>query len=379
MAALGLLLLPTAAAADCGRPADLHDGWRIAAPAAEGLDAKLICAIGRRLEKMTDADPNGVVVARHGVLVYEHYFTGKDERWRELHWGEPPRNMPHDARTLHDLQSVTKSVTALLVGIAFDRGWLESLDAPVLSFFPQYADLRTSDKKRITVRDLLSMTSGLVWTPVSPRFVGRMDAAPDPYRFVLDRPLEAAPGKVWIYNSGGVELLAAIVTKVTGRALDQFAKQALFNPLGITDWQWARMANGQSAASWGLRLRPRDLAKIGQLVLNHGLWHGHRIVSASWIREMTVPHLPHGWLFTVEGADSYGYLWWLGHASIDNRNVAWVGGIGWGGQRLYVVPSLDLVVVATAGDFELGGPQDVTGDTALDMTLRAAFDANTAP
>jgi CubicO group peptidase (beta-lactamase class C family) len=371
--ALALILLPAVAvAASCGAPADLHDGWKTASPATEGLDAKLICAIGPRLEKMTVADPNGVVVVRHGVLVYEHYFTGKDERWPELHWRELPRDMPHNANTLHDLQSVTKSVTAILVGIAFDRGYLKSLAAPVLSFFPQCSDLRPPDKRRITVRELLSMTSGLVWVPVSTRFIGKMNVAPNPYCFVLAQPLEATPGKIWIYNSGGVELLAAIVQKVTGQPFHRFAQKALFDPLGITDWQWVQLANGEPAASWGLRLRPRDLAKIGQLVLNRGLWHGRRIVSAAWIRQMTAPHSPPGWLSGFD-ADSYGYLWWLGHQSLNNHDIAWVAGFGWGGQRLYVVPSLDLVVAATAGTFEPGGVEGAAGDTALDMTLRAAF------
>jgi CubicO group peptidase (beta-lactamase class C family) len=369
MAALGLVLLPAitvaAASANCGSPADLHDGWTVAAPAAEGLDPKLICAIGPTLENMKEADPNGVVIVRHGVLVYEHYFTGKDERWPELHLSEPPRSVPHNARTLHDLQSVTKSVTAILVGIAFDHGLLKSLDVPALLFFPQYADLRTPEKNRITLSDLLSMTSGLFW----PRGNGSLPGAPDPYRFVLGQPLVATPGKVWNYNTGGVAVLGAILKKVSGQPIDQFAEKALFTPLGITDWQWGRLAAGQPAASWGLRLRPRDLAKIGQLVLNHGVWRGRRIVSAGWIRQMTAPHssLPN-W---ISGADAYGYLWWLGHASVDSRNIPWIAGIGWGSQFLYVVPSEDLVVVATAGAYRTHNP--AAGHMALAMTLRAAL------
>ncbi|HJU19607.1 MAG TPA: serine hydrolase domain-containing protein [Stellaceae bacterium] len=374
--ALAVVLVPSVAfaapPAHCGIPAALGDGWAVAAPEREGLAPGLICAIGPRLETLAEADPNGVVIVRHGALVYEHYFTGRDQRWPELqHWREPSRTMPHNANTLHDLQSITKSIVAILVGIALDRGLLKSVDAPVLSFFPQYADLRTPDRDRLTLRNLLSMTSGLIWTSVSTRSVERMDAAPDPYRFVLDQPLEATPGKIWNYNGGGVEVLGAIVKKVSGQPLDRFAKQALFDPLGITDWQWARMPNGAPAASWGLRLRPRDLAKIGQLVLNRGLWHGRRVVSAAWIREMTAAHSPSGWLSAI--ADAYGYLWWRGHASLDNRNIAWVGGIGHGGQRLYVVPSRDLVVAVTAGNYKFFGAEDPAGDTALDRALRAAM------
>ncbi|MGH7111978.1 MAG: serine hydrolase domain-containing protein [Stellaceae bacterium] len=273
--------------------------------------------------------------------------------------------MPYDARTLHDLQSITKSVTAILVGIALDRGWLKSVGAPVLSFFLQYADLRTLARERITLGDLLSMTSGLFWPDGSIL----LSAAQDPYRFVLKQPIEAAPGKVWNYNSGGVEVVGAILKKVSGQPLDQFAKKALFDPLGITDWQWGRLANGEPGASWGLRLRPRDLAKIGQFVLNHGIWHGRRIVSAAWIKQMTAPHsnLP-GW--ETGFGDGYGYLWWLGRASIDDHNIPWVAGFGWGGQCAYVVPGLDLVVVATAGAYRTDSY--AAGKSALAMTLRAA-------
>ncbi|MGH7116341.1 MAG: serine hydrolase domain-containing protein [Stellaceae bacterium] len=384
--ALGLALLPAIAQAatpgNCGAPADLHDGWTVASPAQEGLDPKLICAIGPRLEKMPLADANGVVVVRHGTLVYEHYFTGDDQRWPELHRGEPPGEVPHNASTLHDLQSITKSVVALLVGVASDRGRLANLNAPVFPFFPRYADLNAPDKGRITLHELLAMTSGLFWPAHAVSYddpsniARRMWEAPDPYRFVLAQTLEATPGTEWNYDGGGVELLGAVLKKVTGRQLDRLAKETLFDPLGIKDWEWARLANGEPAASWGLRLRPRDLAKIGQLVLNQGVWHGRRIVSAAWVKEMTASHLPRGWLLESAGASSYGYLWWLGHASIDNRDTDWVAGFGYGGQRLYVVPSQDLVVTVTAGIYKFRGPQGLAGDTALDMVLRAAANSH---
>jgi CubicO group peptidase (beta-lactamase class C family) len=375
LAALGLLLLPAgaraAAPAICGALADMHDGWMVAAPAQKGLEPKLICAIGPILEKMTDADANGVVIVRHGALVYEHYFTGDDNRW-----GTPLGRKPHNANTLHDLRSITKSVTAILTGIALDRGWLKSLNTPVFSFFPKDADLRTPGKDRITLRDLLSMTSGLDWPEHavsygSPANIEREDIrASDPYRFVLARPLVATPGTVWNYDSGGVELIGVILENVAHRPLGRFAKEALFDPLGIKHWEW--WADGAVSAAWGLRLRPRDLAKIGQLVLNHGMWHGRRIVSAAWIKQMTARQIPREWMIGGWGG-SYGYLWWRGNVEIGSRDTAWVGGLGLGGQRLYVVPSLDLVVAVTASDFPPHDLSDVTGNTALAMAVRAAF------
>jgi CubicO group peptidase (beta-lactamase class C family) len=135
--AFSVALFPAVAAAGtaakCGAPADLHDGWKVAVPADQGFEPAAICAIGPHLEKMTEADPHGVVVVRHGELVYEHYFPGGDERVPGLVVGRVSR----DANTLHDVYSITKSVTALLTGIAFDRGWLNNIDAPVFSFLPQ--------------------------------------------------------------------------------------------------------------------------------------------------------------------------------------------------------------------------------------------------
>jgi CubicO group peptidase (beta-lactamase class C family) len=192
------------ASVDCGAPAAMSDGWQVSPAAQQGLDPQLICSIGPALAKLTAADPHGVVVIRHGVLVYEQYFAGEDVRgWISL------GVVPHDANTLHNIQSITKSVVALLVGIALDRAWLKDLDAPIFSFFPEYADLRTPEKDRITLRHLLSMTSGLDWperavSVNNPANVLRQARiAADPYRAVLERSVEAAPGSAWNYNGGG--------------------------------------------------------------------------------------------------------------------------------------------------------------------------------
>jgi CubicO group peptidase (beta-lactamase class C family) len=361
-------------AADCGIPAKLGDGWPVAAPQREGLDAGEICAIAPRLESLQGADPNGVVVVRHGALVYEHYFTGEDKLWQE-----PLAVVSHDARALHHIESITKSVVAILTGIAIDRRLLAGVDVPVLPFFPEDADLKTPEKAAITVRDLLTMTSGIDWPEGAVSYNNpsnvnrlRMFAEPRPNRFVLEQPMVAEPGTVWNYNGGGVGLIAAILQRATHERLDLFAKEALFAPLGIADWKWEVMANSDPSPSGGLLLRPRDLAKIGQLVLDGGRWHGQRVVSAGWIKEMTSPELRRPSQFH-HGIDSYGYLWWLGHAAVGGEKIDWVGGLGWGGQRLYVVPSLDLVVVATAGVYRRSPKQDLAGNAALAAVLRAAF------
>jgi CubicO group peptidase (beta-lactamase class C family) len=363
--------------AECGAPAAMSDDWPVSPPAQQGLDPELICATGPNLAKLTGADPHGVVVARRGVLVYEQYFAGDDMRgstWIGV--------VPHDANTLHNMESITKGVIALLVGIAFDRGLLKNLDAPIFSVLPEYGDLRTPDKDRVTLRHLLSMTSGLDWPERAisinnpGNIVRRGYSASDPYRFVLERSVEVMPGTAWNYNGGGVWLLGLVLRKVAEQPLDQFAKQALFEPLGIQDWEWARFPNGDPSTSGGLHLRPRDMAKLGELVLDGGAWHGRQIVAADWIKQMTAQQSPPE--FSFGSLRSYGYLWWQGRSSIANHDVDWVAALGRGGQRLFVVPSLSLVVAVTAGlygESNGGAPspqENLAGDTALNSFVLPA-------
>jgi CubicO group peptidase (beta-lactamase class C family) len=213
--------------AECGAATAMSDEWPVSPPAQQGLDPELICATGPGLAKRTDAVPHGVVVARNGALVYERYFTTTGFA------------VPYDANTLHDIASITKGVVALLIGIALDRGLLIDLDAPIMSSFPEYPDLRTPEKDRITLRHLLTMTSGLSWPERAislddaANIVHQGASASDPYRFVLARPVETTPGTAWNYNSGGVWLLGPILRKVSGKPVEEFAEEALLEPLGI--------------------------------------------------------------------------------------------------------------------------------------------------
>ncbi|HUY38166.1 MAG TPA: serine hydrolase [Candidatus Binataceae bacterium] len=287
---------------------------------------------------------HAVLVARHGKLVFEHYFTGADERL-----GRPVGQVAFGPETRHDERSMTKSVTDLIVGIAIDRGWIKSVDQSVMSFFPEYADLLTPEKNRITLRNLLTMSSGLEWHEFDTPYTSdknseiRMDTAPDPYRYALEQPVAAPPGEIWNYNSGSTELLGAILRKATGKPLDQLARSLLFEPLGIADVEWYKYAHGNPSAAAGLRLRPRDLAKIGQLVLQHGAWNGKQLVSAAWIDASTTPQI-NGFLVFF-----YGYQFWLGRSLINKHEVDWAAAWGLGGQRMFIVPELDLVVVVNAG------------------------------
>jgi CubicO group peptidase (beta-lactamase class C family) len=198
------------------------------------------------------------------------------------------------------------------------------------------------------------MRSGLQWDEpdsaygTSTNSEHLMFRSSDPYRFVLAQPVQDEPDSTWNYSSGSTQLLAGVLQKVTGKPLAEFAEEALFKPLGITRFTWPNMpASGEIAASYGLRLRPRDMAKIGELVLRNGIWDGRRIVSESWIADSSEgrPAAP----FPTDWTPLYGYQWWIGDSSIGGSKLSWILAGGLGGQRIYIVPAYDLVVAIAAG------------------------------
>ena len=347
----GLLLAPglaaraaMAEAPACDPPAARDDGWKVAAPETVGLDPAALCALVPRFTTWTQADMHAVLVVRHGALVFEHYFKGEDESW-----GKSLGVVDFAPEVKHDLRSITKSVTSLVLGIAIDHGWVPGVDTPVLSLLPQYADLRSPELDRITLRHLLTMSAGLKWDENIPysnpeNSEIQMDYAPDPYRYVLTRPVDTAPGALWNYSGGGAALISAVLHQATGKTEDVLLQETLFDPLGIHDVDWARYPKtNEPAAASGLRMRPRDLAKLGQLVLNHGKWDGKQIVSAAWIEASITPQIQASQLYF------YGYQWWLGRSLVNRQQVDWAVGYGLGGQRLYVLPQLDMVVLVMTG------------------------------
>jgi CubicO group peptidase (beta-lactamase class C family) len=337
----------------CGTPAALDDGWVAASPVSVGLDSARLCGIAARL-KDTEADVHAVVIVRHGKLVFEQYFAGYDERW------DVPGQYDHDATTRHDMRSASKSVVSLLTGIAIDRKLIAGVDEPVVKFFPEFAAQKTPGWDGITLRHLLTMSSGIKWNEnLAWNDPGNdephLGADADPVRYILAKPIAAPPDAIWIYNGGGTELLGNVIERVSGKSLEAFAREVLFQPLGITDWEWKTYpTNGKIAAAIGLRLRPRDAAKLGQLVLNHGAWDGRQIVPADWIAQSTAPR------FQAIGYFGdlcfYGYQWWLGRSLSQGGEITWIAAMGQGGQRIFVVPELELVVMMTSGLY-FGGRQ----------------------
>ncbi len=354
----------------CGEPVSGIDGWQIATPESVGLSKSALCPMVKWLAESKVDNVHAVLIARHGKLVFEQYFTGADE-----HLGRLAGTVAFGPAVRHDERSVTKSVVSLLIGIAIDRGWIKSVDAPVFSFFPEYAALRTPEKSRITIRDLLTMSSGLEWHEIDVPYTSddnsenMMDSASDPLRVALAPPMAAEPGQVWNYNSGSTEILGAILKKATGKDIDELAAALLFAPLNITDVEWYRHPDGLPHAAGGLRLRPRDLAKIGQLILQRGAWNGLQIVPASWIDAATSPQI------MGEALYFYGYQFWLGRSLLNKRDVAWASAVGLGGQRIYVVPELDMVVVVNSGMYR-SERQGLVPLRILDRYVMASVEAD---
>jgi CubicO group peptidase (beta-lactamase class C family) len=270
-------------------------------PDKQGVNPTLLCAMDDGISNGKLANVDDIVIIRHGVLVYERYYSR------------------FDATTRHNGYSMTKSVVSLLVGIAMDRGLINDLDVPAFFYLPANADLRMFDKDPVTLRHLLTMSAGL--------------------------GSDRAPGVTFRYSDSETELIGAILKKVTGKTVDVLAQENLFAPLGIKDVSWRQDPfSGLPASANGLSLRPRDWAKIGQLVLNRGVWEGQQIVPASWVDQSTAEQIK-----TDEPlSGGYGYQWWLGRSQDKDRDVQWVAAKGFNSQKIIIVPALDMVVVFNA-------------------------------
>jgi CubicO group peptidase (beta-lactamase class C family) len=268
----------------------------------------------------------GVVVVRGGRLAFEHYLGG------------------YDAGRLVNIRSTTKSVTSTLVGIALQRGELSGIDVTlgetIPDRIPDDADPAVAD---LTLRDFLTMTSGLWWD-------GHDDwpmllAADDWVANTLRQPIIAPPGEVFTYNTGGSHLIGVVLATVVGRPLEEYAEEVLFRPLGIAAGPWMRSPQGEVNGGSGLELLPRDMAKLGQLLLAGGQWNGDQLVDPSYAAEATTRQSDGEAVTGGSIGVPYGYQWWI----TDATGYAAFFALGFGGQYVYVVPDLELVVVVAAG------------------------------
>ena len=319
---------------------------------------------------LKDSFPNihSLLIARDNKLVYENYFSGKDESWG---WGLGYAK--HDTNTLHDIRSISKSVVAACIDLAIQQQKIKSIDDLIFTYLPNYISYRTSQNEKITIRNLLTMSSGIKWEENSiphgttANNETQMEKSKNPIVYVLSQPMDTLPGKVWNYNSGGVQVLAEIISNVSGLTVDYFADSFLFKPLGIKNYKWIRMQSNFSsfkerylggrnkskfpAAASGLRLTSRDLLKFGLLYLNEGRWCNKRILSENWVTETLKTQI----LQDNNSTNGYSFLFWTLTNKINNKNFDLVIARGNGGQRVFINKELNLIVVITAGNYNKKG------------------------
>ncbi|MFW9993616.1 MAG: serine hydrolase domain-containing protein [Candidatus Odinarchaeota archaeon] len=316
----------------------------VSTPEEQGMDS---AKLNQVLNFIKNKNIDSLVVVRNGHVVLEEYTS------IDAHLD----NTLHGLESKHTLKSCSKSVVASLIGIAIDKGYIESVNQKVVDLFPDRTIDNLSEwKKNLTVEDLLTMRAGYEWwepSSTSPDHTNpsaspmKMSASSDWTQFMLDQPVEYEPGSVWEYNSGASILLSAIIQQATGMNALDFGNRYLFGPLGITDVLWTKSPDGVCDGGGGLYMTSRDMAKFGILHLNNGSWNGKQIIPAEWVTNSTRSHH----YFTAEKYGGYGYQWW----TYPRSRIYFASGAL--GQRIYVIPDYDMVVVFTASILKGANPE----------------------
>jgi len=334
------------------------DGWSVGDADKAGLRTGVLSEMMDYIRETNGDNIHNILIFKDGKLVFEEYFEGY------LYVSEPPGTngdyIQYDRETDHYLASVSKTVTSVIFGAAVKEGYITDLDEKVVDIFPEYSNILVGEKANITVKHLLTMSSGLSWDESSTPYgdpandVTLLFSSADPMAEILNNAMIASPGEEFLYNSGGTNILGAIVEQYTGMSLLDFGNQYLFDPLEVQGGSWQGMAGGLIFASGGLFLRPRELAKIGYIFLNDGYWKDTQVVNEQWIEESTTGHiLTKG--RTLPLATSYGYQWWVMNFNNGNITYPCFFAAGWGDQYMFVFPGQDMIVVFNGGNYLRSG------------------------
>ena len=302
-------------------------GWRSTTPEAQGIDSEILANAIEQAHK-TGVNIHSLLVVRNNYIVAEAYFY------------------PYDGKSPHDLASVTKSLTSTLVGLAIEQRKIKSTEQKILTFFPKNKIAnKDTRKEKITVGHLLTMSSCLdCKSKGGEPTLWEMLNQPDNVQYMLDLPMVGEPGSNFVYCSGGMHLLSAIITQTTGMHTEEFGRKFLFEPLNIKPGFWPLDPQGINHGFGNFHLLARDMAKLGVLFMNNGKWDGRQIVPADWVKTATTSHIKTG------SARDYGYGWWIPPTS----NVIPFEASGRGGQQISVLPSKNTVIVFNGGGFNTG-------------------------
>ena len=313
------------------QPKELKDGWKTTNLKSQNVDTTRIYQLFNQVQN-GENKVHSVLLVKNNQIIIEEYFND------------------HSANKQHDLRSVTKSIRSILLGIAVDKGFIDSVDDPMSTYLKSQVPTKNPDqrKDRITIRHLLTMSTGLDCNDWDKKSAGQEDNVyrkKDWIQYTLNLPMVDEPGKVSKYCSMSVVLIAEIISRAAGMPIDKFAEEYLFKPLGISNVSWGHTSNQEIIPS-GKRLymTSRDMAKIGQLILNKGKWGEKQVISEKWIEESTTPKTK------ITGID-YGYLWWNIPFKEKEKIIVSKVATGNGGQYIMVFPEIDMVAVFTGGAY----------------------------
>ncbi len=298
------------------------ESWRNSSPEEQGMDSEMLADLTDAIRE-SGKGVDSITIIRNGYLVNETFFY------------------PYQKGLLHSLNSCTKSVISALTGIAINDGSIKSVNDRVVDYFPDMAIANNDEQKQsITIKDLMTMSSGIQWDFTDNKSTVEMQQSMDWTRFYLDRPMAEEPGSTFLYCNGASQTMASLLQKSTGTDPAKLFGQKL--PIGIKDTFWAKSPEKVSSGYSGLYMHPDDMARFGYLYLRNGNWNGEQLIPAKWVEESTKPQIKANWGPLIP---EYGYMWW-------NGRFGGYAALGYGGQYIFVLPELDMVVVFTSSLFQ---------------------------
>lgn len=334
-------------------PQEANDGWEVASADEEGLSSSVLQDMLDYLESVQGHNIHSILIIKDDKLVFEEYFEGY------LYSTSPPGSngdfIEYDRETDHYLASVSKSVTSVIFGAAVKEAYITNVDTLLRDVLPEYQVILTGEKAGITLEHLLTMSSGLHWDEWSTSFedpandVVALFREEDPIEYILSKHMINSPGNEFLYNSGGTNVLGAVIERATGMSFLEFGNLYLFDPLQVEGGMWEKIAGAYYFASGGLYLRPRELAKIGSLFLNNGYWGERQIITEEWITASSTEYIETNDL--IPQAHAYGYQWWMIDFQVNGQEYDCFFAAGWGDQYMFIFPEQDMMVVVNSGNF----------------------------